>query len=93
MRLNRYTCSKCAGAIVTIDRDEGVTPFMLQCRATQGCRGSMYSSFYRGVDGAPTYEWRKATPAEYAKASPGMREHFDNGGLDIHALTVGEKQG
>lgn len=91
MRQNRYTCQTCNGSIVTVDRDEGVTPFMICCRATPGCRGAMYSSFYRGEPGTPTYEWRKATPAEYAKSSPEMREHFDMGGLDIHALPTDAK--
>ena len=31
---NIYTCPKCGGQTVTIDVDEGVTPFMLRCRAT-----------------------------------------------------------
>lgn len=85
-RLNRYTCQKCGGQIVTVDRDEGVTPFMLMCRATGGCDGHMYSSMYRGVTGEPTYEWRKATPEEFAKASIAMKEHFSMGGLDIHPI-------
>ena len=88
-RLNRYTCQSCRGSIVTVDRDEGTTPFMLLCRATKGCHGHMYSSFYR-VDGAPApqYEWRKATPAEYSASDPAMRQHFDMGGLDIHPLSL-----
>lgn len=85
-RLNRYTCQKCSGEIVTVDRDEGVTPFMLLCRATADCKGHMYSSFYRGVTGTPTYEWRKATLTEFQKSSRAMQEHFKMGGLDIHPI-------
>jgi hypothetical protein len=85
-RLNRYTCQTCGGHTITIDRDEGVTPFMLLCRATKDCVGHMYSSFYRAVEGVPTYEWRKPTLAEYAAMSPAMRDHIDRGGLDIHPI-------
>lgn len=85
-QLNRYICQKCGGSVITIDRDEGVTPFMILCRATVGCRGHMYSSFYRGVEGEPTFEWRKPTPTEYAAYSLAMRQHVDQGGLDIHPI-------
>lgn len=83
---NRYTCDTCCGQIITIDRDEGVTPFMLECRADRHCNGFMESSMYRHVTGEPTFEWRKATAEEYAAASDGMRHHFDQGGLDIHPV-------
>ena len=88
MRLNRYTCQKCHEFVVTVDLDEGTTPLMMLCRATKSCNGHMYSSFYR-VDGAPEpqYAWRKPTAAEYAAASPAMKQHFDLGGLDIHPFT------
>jgi hypothetical protein len=85
-RLNQYTCQKCGKATITIDRDEGVTPFMLICRATQGCGGASYSSMYQRVSGVPTYEWRKPTAAEYAAYSPDMRHHVDQGGLDIYPI-------
>jgi hypothetical protein len=85
-QLNRYTCRECRGEIITIDRDEGTTPFMLGCRATEGCKGMMQSSFYRGVEGAPTFEWRKPTPHEFAKSSRAMQDHFNMGGLDIHRI-------
>lgn len=87
-RLNRYICQTCKGQITTVDRDEGVTPFMLGCYATKGCEGSMYSSFYQVSDGDPTYEWRKASPEEYAAAGPAMRGHFDQGGLNIHPIAA-----
>lgn len=84
--LNRYTCDTCRSSIVTVDRDEGVTPFMLGCRASPGCPGMMQSSFYRDVRGAATFEWRKLTPEQLIKASPAMREHARMGGLDIFRL-------
>ena len=33
-KINVYVCQKCGGLTVTVDVDEGVTPFMLGCRAT-----------------------------------------------------------
>ena len=86
-KCNSYRCDTCKKIIVTVDRDDGVTPFMLGCRATKNCGGMMQSAMYTDWRRNPTFEWRKATPEEYAKASPGMKEHFDMGGLDIHRIT------
>ncbi|MBW3637024.1 MAG: hypothetical protein KY445_11285 [Armatimonadetes bacterium] len=83
---NRYTCKSCGGSIITIDRDEGVTPMFLRCRATSGCRGEMVSSMYRGVTGTPTFEWRKPTEVEYSRMQPEMKQHIDMGGLDIYPI-------
>jgi hypothetical protein len=55
-RLNQYVCRTCGGVITTIDRDEGVTPMMLACRATTDCDGSMFSAMYR-VDPNLTPDW------------------------------------
>lgn len=81
--LNRYTCKKCDGTIITQDLDEGTTPMMLGCRATESCEGMMVSSGYQGVTGSPDYVWRKPSAQEYGEASAAMRHHFDLGGLEI----------
>jgi hypothetical protein len=54
---NVYTCNACGSKIVTIDRDEGVTPFAMECKAD--CGGDMLSGFYRALpsDGEPECEW------------------------------------
>lgn len=91
---NAYRCDTCGKSIVTIDRDKGTTPFMIFCRATDGCKGMMESSFYSGLlanCGAPTFEWRKPTRDEYAAASKGMKEHFDMGGLDVKRIVKEEE--
>ena len=31
---NVYVCQKCGGLTVTLDRDQGTTPFMIGCRAS-----------------------------------------------------------
>lgn len=90
-RLNKYTCKSCGGSIITVDRDEGVTPFMLGCRADPKCKGDMYSSFYREVHGEPTFEWRKPTLTEFRKSSRAMQQHFEDGGLDIHPIKTTTK--
>ena len=85
---NSYQCTTCGGIVFTADQDEGTTPFMLACRATDGCAGMMESAFYRlpaqAAKVRPHYIWRKPTPEEYAIAEPGMKSHFDSGGLDLH---------
>jgi hypothetical protein len=86
---NCYTCTTCGGQIVTVDRDEGVTPFMVRCRAQKDCGGTMHSSFYTNVPLAlqPTYEWRKPTPQEYRKLDKATRtDHVDRGGLLMYRL-------
>lgn len=48
-RENVYTCLKCRGFTVTLDVDEGVTSFMLNCRASgrEGdCDGMAVSAMY-----------------------------------------------
>lgn len=92
-RKNAYTCDICGESVVTIDRDEGVTPFTLHCYATRDCDGTMRSQFYaqdEKTEGQPAYEWRKPTRAEYRRMSPAMREHVDKGGLDIYPLEAVE---
>jgi hypothetical protein len=34
-RINVYVCQKCGGHTVTVDVDEGVTPFMIGCHARE----------------------------------------------------------
>jgi hypothetical protein len=50
---NAYHCETCHGYIVTVDLDDGVTPFMLACRVlgepkdrANTCKGMMQSMFY-----------------------------------------------
>lgn len=86
-RFNRYTCADCGGQVVTIDRDDGVTPFLIDCRVTPACPGLMRSAFYRDVAGVPTFAWCRPTPAEYRRLTRAAREHVDRGGLLLYAIT------
>ena len=88
---NVYICRQCGGKTITIDVDEGVTPFMIGCRATgrEGdCDGIAESSFYRVSANTPEadWEWFRPTGSEYRKLSREMREHVDKGGLDIRKI-------
>lgn len=90
--INVYVCQKCGGYTVTIDIDEGVTPFMLGCRASgkeRECNGMATSSFYpKGPRPAhipePAWEWYRATDAEARKIDKRARgswQHHQQGGL------------
>lgn len=55
---NAYYCEACKGYVVTIDRDEGVTPMFLACRVlgeptdpANTCKGQSHSLMY------PTEPW------------------------------------
>lgn len=78
---NIYVCDKCKGHVVTIDKDEGVTPFMIECKATIFCDGMMQSSFYRVFDQnmRADWEWYRPTAPEIVK--PHLQHHVDQGGL------------
>ncbi len=80
-KLNIYVCEDCLGHIVTRDMDEGVTPFMVSCKATEGCKGMMQSSMYRVFDQRMlhSHEWFK--PEITAEMSPHTRDHVSKGGL------------
>ena len=84
---NTYTCDECKGAIVTIDREVGVTPFALACRATDGCHGTMTSAFYICDQNLiPAWEWYK--PANLKGLDAGIREHVEKGGLLLQRIPV-----
>jgi hypothetical protein len=92
---NAYYCEDCKGYIVTIDRDEGVTPMFLACRTGRSCKGSMRSMMYPdepwpAVDGfgnpiptEPTWEWYRPDSNKVRKMSRDMKEHIAKGGLDL----------
>lgn len=83
-RLNIYVCETCGGHIVTRDIDQGTTPFMMQCRCSSDCNGTMVSSMYRVFDPEGkmkhTYEWYAPKIFEVSW-SPQMRDHVNKGGL------------
>ena len=85
-RENPYVCQSCGKLTTTIHVDHGVTPFMLYCRATPGCKGMAYSSMYpKGPRPPhipePAWEWYKPTDAELATMKPWARDHVEQGGV------------
>lgn len=90
-RKNVYTCDDCRRSIVTVDREDGVTPMFLSCHATDRCPGRMQSAFYiiapEFEKNQPTWEWRKPTDQEYKKLNKATREdHVDRGGLLLYPI-------
>lgn len=86
-KTNVYACAECRGATVTIDVDEGVTPFSIPCLANgeagvcQGiARSCMYrpAMFPRDVELTPRFEWYKPK-VEHVELS--CRDHVAAGGL------------
>lgn len=80
---NIYTCDACFGHVVTVDLVEGVTPFLIGCKATPGCSGMMQSSMYRVFDQRmrPGFEWFKPTKEETMALHTWSRDHVAKGGL------------
>ena len=88
-RENVYVCEECGGYTVTVDIDEGVTPFMLGCRASgdeDSCDGMAMSQFY--PEGrrppyipAPEWEWYRPGAEELEGETPAMQAHAGMGGL------------
>ena len=87
---NIYVCDTCKGHVVTMDRDHGVTPFMIECKATAFCNGMMKSSMYRVFDQdmRAGYEWYKPT----APVAVHLQHHVDQGGLLLRKITLSEPE-
>lgn len=88
-KINVYTCTSCKHPIVTINLDEGVTPFMIGCPRKECALGKFTdarSSFYN-VDQRiiPVYGWYRKKEAD-----PGGLDHHNNGGLFLRKLTKDE---
>lgn len=96
-RLNAYECDGesgfgtrpdkpgCGAYIVTVDREPGVTPFMLKC----GLCGQMaHSKFYRVQPTlTATHEWYR--PDSLAGLNSHEREHVEKGGLLLRPIDDG----
>jgi hypothetical protein len=94
-RLNIYTCDHDERhAVVTVDREPGVTPFTIECPhcKAEGTLGTgfyrhppMTSSFYRvPADSQPTHEWYR--PDSLESFAPGTVDHLLKGGLVLREI-------
>lgn len=79
-KINYYTCEKCGKIIKTIDKEPGVTPFLISC---DSCEGMAQSSFYSEIapDKEIDYEWFRPSLQYLSKCTEGEIEHVLNGGL------------
>lgn len=91
-KLNIYTCQGCRGHIVTRDVDTGVTPFMVGCRATVGCKGMMQSSMYRVADQKMRagFIWYRPKSGE-RMFNHAELEHLVQGGLLLREATSSDE--
>ena len=93
-RENVYTCEKCGAMLTTVDRDAGVTPFMIGCRQRGdfvACDGMMRSACYpKGPRppwiGPPTHEWYRPDATETARLGRHTRDHVERGGLFLRPI-------
>src|SRR5690348_4544650 len=90
---NMYICEACFNRIVTIDRDAGVTPFLISCSQwiNKDCdsRNKARSVLYRiSQDAEPTHEWYRSNPDEIAgmKNPESCLDHHKNGGLFLRKI-------
>jgi hypothetical protein len=91
-KVNCYICDTCGKSIVTVEYDDGVTPFFLGCNRVSLfgdcnglCRASMYSNPQNLI---PTALWYRKKDDE--PMNPGERQHHENGGLFFRELTEEE---
>lgn len=95
---NVYTCERCERQIVTVNLLDGVTPFMIQCRANWPgeCPGMAKSEFYNVDQSLPAFwGWYRpdATELERLEIShPGTKRHVDQGGLLLRRLDNAERE-
>jgi len=80
---NAYRCAGCGHEIVTVDRDDGTTPFSMDCIA---CGGGAFSAFYNiDQDRVASHEWYipgAEERAELLRLYPQtITAHVDEGGL------------
>ncbi len=87
-KINTYSCTNCGYKMITINRDEGTTPFMIEC---DKCGSDSYSCWYRCDQNLePQYEWYKPmTTSERKKlTSEDVKDHVSQGGLLFRKLLI-----
>jgi len=86
---NAYTCTTCRDQIITVNLEDGTTPFMICCRK---CDGAMHSAFGQvPLGNQPTHGWHKPKGDEYDHLDRLEKDHVDKGGLLLRELTPEEK--
>lgn len=85
-KINVYTCPV-GHQTITIDRDQGTTPFMMGCKH-EGCKQMAQSCMYNNAVQSltPEYEWYK--PLDIKKVPKHFVEHVNMGGLLIRNIAT-----
>lgn len=90
-QINVYTCISCGRKAVTVDREEGVTPFTITCPFCE--KSEAQSHFYRvPQDLDPMYEWYKPDEAElgdlmsFEEGRDVYDNHIKRGGLVMRKI-------
>lgn len=92
LKKNMYTCDECHLSVVTVDIDRGVTPFMMQCKATPNCNGAMTSSCYRCDQTIePSYEWYRPEFIDDG-SDEAVIQHLMQGGLMLRPAKKGKEE-
>lgn len=84
--VNAWRCPDCGRSTVAVHVDDGVTPFLLGCRATEGCRGRAVSAMYRPTAderASVAWEWYRPSERWARRKGPEMLDHVRMGGLAI----------
>lgn len=76
---NRYTCNTCGQSIITVNTDNGTTPFGISCKFS-GCNGVMFSSGYQ-IDQSLDADFVWYKPKSLKKLDKQTRDHVRKGGL------------
>lgn len=97
-RVNIYVCDTCHDHTVSRDCDYGVTPFMMECQATEGCKGLAKSCMYRIPESYPyifkeKLQWYRPSYLEYTTLDLLARQHVERGGLLPRKVVDDESQG
>lgn len=90
-RINGYICTSddCKRVTITVDVDDGVTPFMIRC---PGCKSTAVSCMYPTSGPVPpvesaTLEWYKPDEKEMRRMHPANLDHVRRGGLLLRKRT------
>jgi hypothetical protein len=82
-KVNVYKCPN-GHDNITVNADEGVTPFMLRCRESN-CGAMAQSQMYMVNQSlTPQFEWYK--PTNMKALNPAERHHVEMGGLLIRKI-------
>lgn len=91
--VNVYSCEDCGKYIVTIDRDLGIAPYLIDCVATPACKGVMRSALYRIIPWiaalghlTPAWEWYKPDPAVAERLNKKNQDLLRRGGLLLRPI-------